>query len=117
LVGGTNTIEQRNGLNGQKSRLFKTFTSATSGEWLELDAADNADTFDIATCVGSAGGAARGLRIGGKNAAGTFTPWLGFASAGAATFSGTLTATGLPTSDPSVTGQIWNDSGTLKISP
>lgn len=28
-----------------------------------------------------------------------------------------LTLTGLPTSDPGVTGRIWNDAGTLKISP
>lgn len=34
---------------------------------------------------------------------------------GRATFA-TLTLTGLPTSDPVVTGQLWSDSGTLKIS-
>ena len=80
-------LEQRNGTNGQKSRLYKTYTSATSGEWLEMDAATDASNFDIAASIGSAGGSARGIRIGGKNAAGTFTSWLSFGTAGAATFS------------------------------
>jgi hypothetical protein len=29
---------------------------------------------------------------------------------------GDVTLSGLPTSDPSVAGRLWNDSGTLKIS-
>jgi hypothetical protein len=73
-----NTLAQRNGTAGQVARWYKTFTSATNAEWLELDAAGNASNFDIAACIGSAGGTARGIRIGGKNAAGTFTPWLSF---------------------------------------
>jgi len=76
LVLGTNLVQQRNGANGQRAQWFKTFTSATNGEWLEVDAAGNATTFDIAAAIGSAGGTARGIRIGGKSAAGTFTPWL-----------------------------------------
>ena len=31
-------------------------------------------------------------------------------------FSGTMTLSNLPTSDPAVAGQLWNDSGTVKIS-
>jgi hypothetical protein len=83
-----NTLAQRNGGNGQKSRIYKTYTSATSGEWLELDAAGDASNFDIASTIGSAGGTARGIRIGGKDAAGTFAPWLSFDTAGLATFKG-----------------------------
>jgi len=82
LVLGTNLVEQRNGTNGQIHRWFKTYTSATNGEWLEVDAAGNASNFDIAAAIGSAGGTARGIRIGGKSAAGTFTPWLSFATNG-----------------------------------
>jgi len=85
-----NIIEQRNGTNGQIARWFKTFTSATNAEWCEIDAAGNASNFDIAACIGSAGGVARGIRIGGKNAAGVFTPWLSFATNGDATFAGQL---------------------------
>jgi hypothetical protein len=85
------TVEVRNGTNGQKSRLYKTYTSATSGEWLELDAATDASNFDIAASIGSAGGTARGIRIGSKDAAGTFASWLSFSTAGAATFSGFMT--------------------------
>ena len=32
------------------------------------------------------------------------------------THDGALTLTSLPTSDPTVAGQVWNDNGTLKIS-
>jgi hypothetical protein len=85
-----NTLAQRNGTNGQKSRVYKTFTSATSGEWLELDATGDASNFDIASSIGSAGGTARGIRIGGKNAAGTFTSWLRFDTSGVATFAGAI---------------------------
>lgn len=88
-----NTWASRNGTNGQKSRLYKTYTSATSGEWLELDAATDASNFDIAASIGSAGGTARGIRIGGKNAAGTFTSWMSFATNGDATFARTITTT------------------------
>ena len=35
---------------------------------------------------------------------------------GGAKVTGTLTITGLPTSDPSAAGQLWNDSGTVKVS-
>jgi len=34
-----------------------------------------------------------------------------------ATFGGTVNFTGLPTSAPAGSGQLWNDGGTLKISP
>jgi hypothetical protein len=76
LVLGTNLVQQRNGTNGQRAQWFKTYTSDTNFEAVEIDAAGNASNFDIAACIGSAGGVARGIRIGGKNAAGTFTPWL-----------------------------------------
>jgi hypothetical protein len=32
------------------------------------------------------------------------------------TASGIVKFTGLPTSDPAVAGQLWNDTGTLKVS-
>ena len=32
------------------------------------------------------------------------------------TASGVVKFTGLPTSDPAVAGQLWNDAGTLKVS-
>jgi hypothetical protein len=90
--GGPGILEQRNGTNGQIARWFKTYTSATNGEWAEIDAAGDASNFDIAACIGSAGGTARGIRIGGKSAAGVFTSWLSFGTTGAATFSGTVNA-------------------------
>ena len=37
-------------------------------------------------------------------------------SAGLATFSAGIVSSAMPTSDPSVAGQLWNDSGTVKIS-
>ena len=35
---------------------------------------------------------------------------------GGAKVTGTFTITSLPTSDPSAAGQLWNDSGTVKVS-
>lgn len=90
LVLGTNLVEQRNGTNAQIARWAKTYTSATSFEQFEIDAAGNATTFDLAAIIGSAGGTARGIRLGGKSAAGAFTSWLSFATTGAATFSNTV---------------------------
>jgi hypothetical protein len=87
LVLGTNLVEQRNGTNGQIHRWYKTYTSATNGEWCEIDEAGNATTFDIAAAIGSAGGTARGIRIGGKSAAGVFTSWLSFETNGNITLS------------------------------
>lgn len=87
-------LAQRNSTNGQNFRIYKTYTSSTSGEWLGLDAASDASNFDIAACIGSLGGTARGIRIGSKNAAGTFTSWLTFATTGAATFGGNITVGG-----------------------
>jgi hypothetical protein len=99
--GSANTLEQRNGTTGQVARWFKTFSSATNFEALEIDAAGNASNFDIAARIGSGGGVARGIRIGGKNAAGTFTSWLSFTTAGAATFSGIVTTNDLRSSGAS----------------
>jgi hypothetical protein len=88
--GGPGILEQRNGTNAQRLRVAKTWTSATNFEQFEIDCAGDASNFDLASIVGSAGGTARGIRIGGKNAAGTFTSWLSFATTGAATFASRL---------------------------
>lgn len=44
------------------------------------------------------------------------TERLNISSAGLATFSAGIVCSSMPTSDPSVAGQLWNDSGTVKIS-
>ena len=58
----------------------------------------NTITVDVQTYDGSSCSAA--LRLDGDNTA---------------TFAGAVIIPNLPTSDPGVTGQLWNDSGTLKI--
>jgi hypothetical protein len=35
---------------------------------------------------------------------------------GTVTISGAVKMTGLPTADPTVAGQLWNDAGTVKVS-
>tara|TARA_R110000822_G_scaffold44932_1_gene120355 strand:+ start:694 stop:897 length:204 start_codon:yes stop_codon:yes gene_type:complete len=51
-----------------------------------------------------------------------WTKWIyGFYKAavyttGPQTLGGTITLTGIPTTDPELIGQLWNDSGTVKIS-
>ena len=90
LVGGDNTIEQRNGLAGQRFRIFKTYTSPTSGEWLEIDAVGNAANYDIASCIGSLGGTARPFRLGFKSGAGVFTSIFSVFSGGCSVQSGSM---------------------------
>jgi hypothetical protein len=72
LVLGTNLVEQRNGTNGQIARWFKTYTSDTNGEWLEIDTLTDADTYRIGSRVGSLGGNRRAIDLGRRLADGTW---------------------------------------------
>lgn len=83
--GGPGILSQRNGTNAQTLEVYKTYTSPTSNERLALDTTA-AGFLDIVAARGSAGGAANGIRIGGKVDGGSFVPWLSFATTGAATF-------------------------------
>ena len=62
------------------------------------------------------------ITINGTTGAVTVTSTLGAATSVTSISTGTLTTTGavimtgLPTSDPAVAGQLWNDTGTLKVS-
>jgi hypothetical protein len=69
-------------ITASNALFHKVNTSATSYEALQIDATGDASNFDIAASIGSAGGTARGIRIGGKNAAGTFTSWIEFLTNG-----------------------------------
>lgn len=89
LVSDNAIIEQRNGTNAQRLRVAKTWTSATNFEQFEIDATD-ASNYDICALRGSAGGAARGIRIGAKQDGGSFVPWLTFATTGVATFANSV---------------------------
>jgi hypothetical protein len=79
--GGPGILEQRNGLNGQRLRVAKTWTSANSYEAFEIDATD-ASNFDLVALRGSAGGTARAIRIGSKQDGGSIVPWLTLATSG-----------------------------------
>jgi hypothetical protein len=50
------------------------------------------------------------------SAGGTATPAITIEPTPAVIIHSILSFTGIPTSDPGVVGQVWNDSGTLKIS-
>ena len=95
-------------LNGN-ALFYKVNPSATSYEALQIDATGDASNFDIAASIGSAGGTARGIRIGGKDAAGTFTSWMSFATTGGATFSSFINATSIRCDG----SQVLDTSGTL----
>ncbi len=90
---GNFILSQSNGTNAQIARWYKTFTSATNREFIELDCSGNTTTFDLAICSGSAGGSNRGFRIGSKFAGGAFSPWLSLSNTGVATFSQGLAIT------------------------
>jgi len=98
-----NTSAQRNGTNAQTSRIYNTYTSATNFERAKIEWASN--TLRIGTEKGSAGGTARDMELQTDG-----TTRITVKASGAIIFSG------IPTSNPSVAGQLWNDGGTLKIS-
>jgi hypothetical protein len=97
------TLEQRRGTNAQTSRVYNTYTSATSYERAKLEWSSN--VLRIGTEKGSAGGTARDMELQTDG-----TTRITVKADGAILFSG------VPTSNPAVAGQLWNDGGTLKIS-
>ena len=98
-----NTLAQRNAANAQTSRVYNTYTSATSYERAKLEWSSN--VLRIGTEKGSAGGTARDMELQTDG-----TTRITVKADGAILFSG------VPTSNPAVAGQLWNDGGTLKIS-
>jgi hypothetical protein len=97
------TLAQRNGTNAQTSRIYNTYTSATDFERAKIEWASNILRFG--TEKGSAGGTARDMELQTDGAT-----RITVKASGAIIFSG------IPTSNPNVAGQLWNDGGTLKIS-
>lgn len=85
---------------------YGTNTSATSYERVSLSYDSGASTYYIDTQNGAAGGSTRPIEI---RTGGTARIKV--------TATGGIIFAGLPTADPGVSGQIWNDGGTLKISP
>jgi hypothetical protein len=98
-----NTLAQRNGTNAQTSWIFNTFTSSTNFERAKVEWASNILRFG--TEKGSAGGTARDMELQTDG-----TTRITLKANGAILFSG------VPTTNPNVAGQLWNDGGTLKIS-
>jgi len=98
-----NALAQRNSTEAQASRIYNTYTSATNFERAKIEWASN--TLRIGTEKGSAGGTARDMELQTDG-----TTRITVKASGAIIFGG------LPTSNPNVAGQLWNDGGTLKIS-
>ena len=97
------TLAQRRGTNAQAFRIYNTFTSATNFERAKIEWANN--ILRIGTEKGTGGGTARDMELQTDG-----TTRITLKANGAIIF------TGLPTTNPAVTGQLWNDGGTLKIS-
>jgi hypothetical protein len=97
------TLAQRNGTNAQTTRVYNTFTSATNFERAKIEWASN--ILRIGTEKGAGGGTARDMELQTDG-----TTRITVKADGAILFSG------IPTSNPNVAGQLWNDGGTLKIS-
>jgi hypothetical protein len=107
--GGPGILQQRNGLNAQSYHVFGTYTSDTSFEKLRIGYSAADSGYLISQDVGSAGGTARAIKIGHRNAAGTFAAGVTISTAGHTTIIP-------PTTDPAIAGALWNDGGTLAIS-
>jgi hypothetical protein len=142
--GAPGILEQRNGTNPQTHRVFGTYTSGSgtddsndiNGEWLSLGY--NGTEFEIATRAGSSGGSNRDLvfKTGNNDRlkidssghtrvfSGRFLYFSHHSSANGISelggkltiFSAGLLLQGIPTSNPNIANQLWNDNGTLKIS-
>jgi hypothetical protein len=93
----------RNGTNAQTFRVYNTFTSTTNFERAKVEWSNN--ILRIGTEKGTGGGTARDVELQTDG-----TTRITLKADGAIIF------TGLPTTNPAVTGQLWNDGGTLKIS-
>jgi hypothetical protein len=103
LRDATGVFAQRDGTNPQVHRIYNTFASATSFERAKIEWASN--ILRVGTEKGSAGGTARDMELQTDG-----TTRITLKANGAILFSG------IPTSNPNVAGQLWNDGGTLKIS-
>ena len=91
---GPTSFSYRNGTSAVSSRIFTTYTSATSYERLNIKGVASAN-FEIGPENGSAGGTLRGLTLGGYSAGTTtIAPWLSFTNAGVASFSGSSVTLG-----------------------
>jgi hypothetical protein len=89
--GGAGILAQRNSTNAQISTIEKTYTSATSREYIQSgwNATDSA--YDVGVSYqGSAGGSLQAVRIGNRTAAGVFAG-LTVATSGAITASDDIT--------------------------
>jgi hypothetical protein len=107
--GGPGILQQRNGLNTQWYDVFGTYTSDTSFEKLRIGYSSADGGYLISQEIGSAGGTARDIKIGHRNAAGTFATGITVGTNGQTTIIP-------PTSDPGIAGALWNNGGTLAIS-
>jgi hypothetical protein len=97
------TLAQRRAISAQAFRVYNTFTSATNFERAKIQWASN--ILHIGTEKGADGGTARDMELQTDG-----VTRITVKADGAILFSG------IPASDPSVAGQLWNDGGTLKIS-
>lgn len=132
LVVSDNRLDLVNGTNAQELRIYKEDDGAGNEEWLGIDVASGEFLIGGGK-AGTGGNVSTRLTYGGLSRVlvgvdvrvnSRLLPEVNNTSdLGASTLrwrdlylSGDISATGLPTSDPAVAGQVWNDSGTLKIS-
>jgi hypothetical protein len=98
-----NSLAQRRTTNAQTFRVYNTYTSDTNFERAKLQWDTN--VLKVGTEKGADGGTARDMELQTDG-----TTRITLKANGAILFAG------LPTSDPAVAGQLWNDGNTLKIS-
>ena len=103
---GTGIIGQYLSTAAQVFQVYNTRTSSTDYERFVIDWQASPNVVKIGTQRGGTGGDARDVEIVTDNAT-----RITVKASGAILFSG------LPGTDPGVSGQLWNDSGTLKVSP
>lgn len=102
---GNYHLALREGANANKFSVLNTYSSSTSYEAGVMDWQASSNTFQVGTIKGSGGGTARPMRL--------VTDGVSRIELGAA---GEIYLRNLPTTDPGVPDQLWDDNGTVKIS-
>lgn len=111
-----NTLAQRNGANAQTFNIYNTYTSGSNYERGFMRWSSNVLQIGC-EAAGTGSGRVTEIRSAAQLDFYCFgSRWVRISSNTFVFYGSSFFFTALPTSNPGVAGQIWNDSGTLKIS-
>jgi hypothetical protein len=120
-ITASSTLTLQNSTTAVIAEFSKTYTSATSREYLQVGYNATAATYDLASKVGSAGGVNQPIRLGHYAADGTTFSGLSVATNGAVTFIAATTAkaslnipSGVAPTTPT-NGDVWSNGSDILV--